>query len=425
MRKLAAILLLLPGIGLADDGASFLGRPVAEIIDEFREAGEPFAYSTNLVGPDLVVTVEPDAVEPIEIVRQILHPHGLGLRAESGVYLVVRFDSAGLPTAKVLLVITARGSELAVPGAIVRVEPPLKPASQPTPGAYSFRQVAANRYEFNIEASGFEPVRRVVDIWPGDATDISVQKDPARPEIETIAVSASRYEILRDLASSWFVLDQRMITSMPDVGEDPIRITQRLPGAAASGASAKTHFRGGENGEIGIMLNGLRLFDPFHVRDYQSVFSAIDARAIEGVEVYTGGFPVRFGDRMSGLVLMESLEPLEPRHTEIGISVFNTSLLTAGSTADDRWLVSGRRGNLDLVINPDLGQPSYYDVFAHYEHDFSADTTLSINGLLASDSVRVVLESEPAELEKVTSDTRNAQVWICLLYTSPSPRDED
>ena len=61
-----------------------------------------------------------------------------------------------------------------------------------------------------------------------------------------------------------------------------MRATQRLPGAAASGTSAKTHFRGGEDSEIGIMLNGHPLFDPFHIRDYQSIFSAIDARAIEG-----------------------------------------------------------------------------------------------------------------------------------------------
>ena len=59
--------------------------------------------------------------------------------------------------------------------------------------------------------------------------------DVAKPEIETIAVSASRYEILRDIAASRFVLDQRTIQNMPDIGEDPMRVIQRLPGAAASG----------------------------------------------------------------------------------------------------------------------------------------------------------------------------------------------
>jgi outer membrane receptor protein involved in Fe transport len=257
-------------------------------------------------------------------------------------------------------------------------------------------------------------VRRVVDVWPGDTTVVSIGMDAAKPEIETIAVSASRYEILREIAASRFVLDQRTIQNMPDVGEDPMRIVQRLPGAAASGASARTHFRGGDQGEIGIMLNGQWLFDPFHIRDYQSIFSAIDSRAIEGVEVYTGGFPVRFGNRMSGLVLMESLEAMKPRHTEIGISVFNTSALIAGNESDRRWLVSGRRGNLDLVIDPEFGRPSYFDVFAEYAHDLSPDTTLSVNALYAEDTVEVVLESEPEELERVVSNTKNAQVWVQL-----------
>ncbi len=240
-------------------------------------------------------------------------------------------------------------------------------------------------------------------------------REPAAAgQVEMIVVSASRYEISRDLATSALHLDQRTIETMPDVGDDPVRIVQRLPGAAASGASARTHLRGGEEGEVGIILNGQRLFDPFHVRDYQSIFSAVDSRAIEGVEVYTGGFPVRYGDRMSGLVLMESIDPDKLRHNEIGISVFNTSLLYAGRHADKRWLVSGRRGNLDLVIDDELGEPSYSDVFGRFEMDLGSSSRLSANALYADDQVLVVLESDPAELEQVESTTRNFQAWLQL-----------
>jgi len=236
----------------------------------------------------------------------------------------------------------------------------------------------------------------------------------AQADIETVVVAASRYEISRDISTSSFGFDRRTIQDMPDIGEDPIRVTQRLPGTAASGASAVAHFRGGEANEIGIMLNGQWLFDPFHIRDYQNIFSAIDARAIEGVEVYTGGFPVRYGDRMSGLVLMNSLQAEKSRHTEIGISVFNTSFLTAGSDDDRNWLFSARRGNLDLVIDSEYGKPSYFDVFGEYTFDISPDARLSINALYADDEVEIVTESDPAELEQVTSDTRNAQLWLRL-----------
>ena len=346
LRTLLAMICLLPVAGLAAEGDAvpFTGRPVADVIDEYRDAGIAFAYSTNLVSADLMVTAEPEATEPVDIVREILRPHNLTIRSLAGVHLVIRSDD---------------GPQAAGSGA-------------------------------------------------------SKTTQAARPEIENVVISASRYEILSELAASRFSIDQRTIQNMPDVGEDPMRVVQRLPGTAASGASAKTHFRGGEDGEIGIMLNGHSLFDPFHIRDYQSIFSAIDSRAIEGVEVFTGGFPVRFGDRMSGLVLMESLESVEPRHTEVGISVFNTSFLTAGNEADRNWLVSARRGNLDLIINPDFGSPSYYDIFGEYSFDLSPDATLSFNALFAKDSVEVILESEPAEFERIISRTRNAQLWVQL-----------
>jgi len=222
--------------------ASYAGRKVASVLDEFRNAGVEFAYSTNVVGDDLYVAFEPDPGTPFEIMQQILQPHGLTVRDESGIYVVVRDNRQPLPTAE----------------------------------------------------SAIEP-------------------ESLQPEIETIVIAASRYEISRDISTSRFMLDDRTIQNMPDIGEDPIRITQRLPGVAASGASARSHFRGGEDDEVGIVLNGQWLFDPFHVRDYQNIFSAIDARAVEGVEIYTGGFPVRYGDRMSGIVVMDSLESEKAR----------------------------------------------------------------------------------------------------------------
>lgn len=316
---------------------------MTSVIDEFREAGVDFAYSTNLVTADLHVGLEPEPGTPLEIMRQILRPHGLTIREDAGVYLVVRDEQQAVR---------------------------------------SWEPAAANKL--------------------------------SQTDIETVVVAASRYEISRDLSTSRFSIDRRTIQNMPDIGEDPIRVTQRLPGTAASGASARTHFRGGEENEVGIMLNGQWLFDPFHIRDYQNVFSAIDARAIDGVEVYTGGFPVRYGDRMSGLVLMDSLESEKARHNEIGISVFNTSFLTAGRDGDRNWLFSARRGNLDLVIDPKFGQPSYFDVFGEYAFEFSSDVSLSVNALYADDEVELVLETDPGEREQIVSDTRNAQLWLRL-----------
>lgn len=414
LRTILCAVLLLSAVAQAADVIRYEGRPVADVIDEFRAAGHPFAYSTSLVSGDLFVLAEPVATDPRSLIEEILAPHDLTLRTEAGVFLVVRADRSEMTTGTILLLVRVHGSDEEVENSILTIVPDLPTADRLSPGVFQFAQVTPGRYEFTISAEGFAGASRVVRLSPGSTEVVTISLRASKPEIEMITVSASRYEISRDIGSSRFLLDQRSIQNMPDMGDDPIRITQRLPGAAASGASARTHFRGGTDGEIGVMLNGQWLFDPYHVRDYQSVFSTIDSRAISGVEVYTGGFPAQYGDRMSGLVLMESMELLQERHTEIGISVFNTSVLTSGAEDDIRWLFSARRGNLDLVIDPKFGEPSYYDVFGEVAFDLSPNSILSINALYADDRVRVLLESQPDELEQIESQTRNAQFWVQL-----------
>lgn len=400
----------------AEPHREFTGRKVVSVIEEFRSQGLPFAYSTNLLSEDLRILDEPDGEDQLDIAREILEPHGLSLRSEEGLWLIVRSDSASEKPGSLLIVVRDRRDYMPLDDLEINASPDFGQGALLTQGIRQIAELAAGTYRVEVGASGYQTVEREVRIRPGRNTELEVELDPARPEIENITVSASRYEISRDISASRFDFSQASIETLPDVGDDPLRATQALPGAAASGVSAQTHFRGGEETETGIILNGQRLFDPFHVRDYQNIFSTIDSRAIDGVEVYTGGFPVRYGDRLSSVVLMESLDLTRPRHTEIGISVFNTSFLTAGRNADSTsdWLFSARRGNLDLVIDREFGKPKYYDVFGQFSSWITPNTRVSANALFADDQVVVVTESDPDEVEQASSRTRNAQFWVAL-----------
>jgi outer membrane receptor protein involved in Fe transport len=128
----------------------------------------------------------------------------------------------------------------------------------------------------------------------------------ARPPLEEVVVSTSRYPLGASTAGSPVVLDAAALQRLPALGDDSLRAVARLPGAAGNGLSARSHVRGGELDETLVRLDGLRLFDPFHLKDFQSVFSVIDPRLIQSMDVYTGGFPVMFGDRMSGVIDLDS-----------------------------------------------------------------------------------------------------------------------
>ncbi|MEO0996255.1 MAG: TonB-dependent receptor [Pseudomonadota bacterium] len=237
--------------------------------------------------------------------------------------------------------------------------------------------------------------------------------------LEEVVVTASRYRLPRDTAGV-ATLSDRVIDAMPDLGDDPLRSVHQLPGAAAGGTSARAHLRGGDRDETGIELNGHSLLDPFHVRDYQNLFSVIDARAVRALDVYTGGYPARYGNRLSGLIVVDPLPPHSDDVTEIGLSVYNTSLLLGrGDAGDTGFLVSARRGNLDLVLDEDFGEPDYRDAFVDLSLAGSA-ATLRLNGLLADDRVVVATENEPDEQERSSNTARNRQWWATLEW-QPGP----
>lgn len=417
-RYLAALLLVVScGPLLADDPLAetgyYLGQPVYEVIDSVRQQGVPIAYSSQLVPPSLKVVAEPKSKESLSLVAEILRPHGLVLKAADGIYLVVRAKNPSAATGSLLLIVRDQAFALLKTAVDIRGSPQLPSPESLGRGVYQFSGLSPGQYRLDITAFGYQPLTRSIDIRSMDVNVLSIQLELGVVELEPLSVSASRYLLF---AGSQFFVDQRAIENLPDIGEDPVRSVHRLPGVAAGGWSAKSYFRGGEENETAIYLNGLKLLDPFHVRDYQNVFSSIDARSISGVEAYTGGFPANYGDRMSGVLLLKSQQPEKPRHTELGISVFNTSLLTSGYSAngDFDWLVSARDSNLKYVLNKDVGEPSYNDIFISAGFNFSPDNRLSFNALRADDSVLVVTESAPEEREQTTSNTLNQSFWITL-----------
>ncbi len=396
----------------------FAGRAVEEVIDGFRREAWPFVYSTNLVTSDLVVIAEPRSTDPVEIVREVLAPHGLTVRSLENVYYVVResrFPSDTKP-GSILAVVKERDSGQRLSDATVRLASAVGRIVPLPDGAFQLSDLPPREHRVIAEAEAFELQRRDVTVRPGATTVVVFELVEREARLETMTVSASHYDLVNDIQSSVAHFTREEIANLPDLGEDPLRAIHRLPGTASSGVSARSHIRGGEQNEMLLVFDGLELLDPFHARDYQNVFSTIDQRAISSIEVYTGGFPVTYGDRLSGVMLINSLAPEPGMHHELGLSVYNTSVLSSGTFAEGRgeWVASARRGNLDLVINPDLGEPSYSDILAHVGLELGASNKLSMNALVSTDDVLVVLEDEQTEQERANSDTENGQFWIKL-----------
>lgn len=392
---------------------ALIGKPVLEVLRAYSKQGLKLLFSTDYIPPTLTVLSEPSSSDPLQLIGEILKPYALELRKVDGSYLIVKATQGTSESSNPSLLIAIRNPrELSTLTELqLTTEPKIVRRKKLGPGLYEFFPTQPGVYSVKAKLPGYKVSRSEIRIEGNDSKLLSIEFELGPAELQNLNVSASRYLLL---SSSQFVINQRALLAQPSIGADPVRSAQRLQGTAAGGFSAKSHFRGGAVNETSIYLNGAKLVEPFHIRNFYSIFSSIDVQAISSIQVYTGGFPTQYGDDMSAVLTLDSKLPEEPLQTEIGLSVFYTSILNSGYSKEGRydWLVSARRSNLSVVLGPTIGEPQYFDIFTTLGFNPNPDTRISLNGLLTDDDVILFTESAPGELEKSDSETNNKTLWL-------------
>ncbi len=422
MRSTPCLLLLLfaacgPSAAQVQSGP-YRGRHVQSVLDELRAAGVPLVYSSNLVSAALLIEQEPTSREPRALAQEILAPHHLVLRESLGVLLIVRGEAPEsqevVPGAIVVELAALPGSVLK-DGGEVYLDAPAGSSAVFVSGRAQINDLLPGRHALGVSVPGYLPERVSANVQPGEVTTVSVALVEAAPRLDEMAVTASRYDLIREIQPSATVFSRDEIEALSEFGDDPLRIAHRLPGIAAGEFSARSHVRGGAANESSVIFEGMRLVEPFHLRDYQSLFSAIDQRVVSGIEIYSGGFPAKYGDSLSGLTVIEQRESTELHH-ELGLSLLYTSALTSGTFRNGKgtWLASVRRGNVDSLLNAELGEPSYSDGFVHVATTVGGRHRFVINALGFDDDITLRQGDRPGAREEGRSETDTSQIWLKL-----------
>ena len=394
------------------------GRPVQSVIDELRAAGAPLVYSSNLLSRGLTVQSEPSTTAPLAMAREILRPHGLDVREEAGVWLVVRGEPPPAPApapGRVVLQAQAAYAGSAIADFTVEIDPPNGASVASVAGVVELGELAAGRHALTVRAQGFLPERLNVDVVAGASRELVAALVESAPKLDEVVVTASRYEMSNSAEPSTTSFSRDDIETLASLGADTLRAAHRLPGVANNQYSARPYVRGGATNELAVLLDGVRLVEPYHLRDFQAVFSAIDQRIIDNVAVHAGGFPAAYGDALSGLMVIEPREPTELAH-ELGLSALYTSVLSSGTFADGRvsWLASARESNLDRIVPEHLGDPEYSDVFVRVGVDLGPKHRLVIGSLAFSDDIVMTLQDEPENRDEANDDMDSRQAWLKL-----------
>jgi hypothetical protein len=234
----------------------------------------------------------------------------------------------------------------------------------------------------------------------GSAAPASASRDEP-VTLQAFVVAPSQYGIADAKTSLGATLTSRELEVLPQLGDDLFRSIARLPGLAADDFTAQFWVRGAPNRELLARLDGVELIEPFHLKDVDGALSIVDPRAIQQLTLNTGGFTTEFGNRLGGVLTMETKTPTR-RRTSVGLSLTGVGAGSEGlfGSGKNRWLVTARRGYPDVALRvagrDDEVEPRYYDLTAKLEFQLTPEHRLSVHALHAGDTLRSVRTNRPS-----------------------------
>ena len=119
---------------------------------------------------------------------------------------------------------------------------------------------------------------------------------------QTVVTAEEEYQVWkRSDQVSQITFSPRQIETLPNLGEaDIFRSLQLLPGiSGANEGSAGLYVRGGTPDQNLVIYDGMTVY---HVDHFFGMFSAFNADAVKDVQLYKGGYPAKFGGRLSSVV---------------------------------------------------------------------------------------------------------------------------
>jgi hypothetical protein len=192
--------------------------------------------------------------------------------------------------------------------------------------------------------------------------------------LATVEVIASRTEKIEESTRmSTISVPIEQIKAVPALlGEvDVIKSLQLLPGvqSGAEGSSGM-YVRGGGPDQNLVLMDGAPVYNASHLFGFFSVFNA---DALNHIELVKGGFPARYGGRLSSVLDVSMKEGnMKEFHGEGAIGLIASKLTLEGPIKKDTasFMVSARRTYLDVLARPFMNKDQ--GVAGYFFHDLNA-----------------------------------------------------
>jgi len=225
-------------------------------------------------------------------------------------------------------------------------------------GYFYIGRVPAGKYDLVASFVGHRTTRRTLSVSVNQVVSLNLELSPGTVEMKEVRVTADRARFEREVEVSAVRLEAKQLQFIPRVGGevDLFRTVQLLPGViATSDFSNRLYIRGGSPDQNLILLDGITVYNPSHLF---GMFSPFIADAVSDVTLLAGGFPAKYGGRLSSVLDVTTKEGNSKRYTgDASVSVIAAQGLVEGPIpgpkSEGRRTKDGGRAHDQLPIPND------------------------------------------------------------------------
>ena len=281
-------------------------------------------------------------------------------------------------------------------------------------GIYALADLPSGSYTLRASFIGFMPWEQEIDIGVSDRRIINIVLIEGETELEEVVVeSDSDAGMARVRAGQTTVrpADVERIPS-PDVSGDLVNYLTTVPGIVSIGdRGGQLFIRGGEPWQNLVLLDGMWVYQPFHILGF---FSSFPSEILQQVDIYAGGYTSQYGGRISSVIDVKSRNGDKRDYAgTASVAPFVSGFTLEGPIADDvvSFLVSYRESVIDKgaarIVDDEL--PFAFDDFFAKTHAFiNANTQLSLSLLRTNDRGSVFEGNDLEEPQSIAWENRSA-----------------
>jgi hypothetical protein len=183
---------------------------------------------------------------------------------------------------------------------------------------------------------------------------ISIKLEPRVLIGEGVTVEGEHAEVFQmNKDSGHMTLSMRDLQTMPVFGEvDIFNSLKLLPGISGIGdGKAGVYVRGGTPDQNLVILDGMTVY---HVDHFFGMFSAFNADAVKDVQVYKGGFPAKYGGRLSSVLELTGKRGRDELTYSFGANLLSANFSFETPLLDNKanWIINARRSYTDILQTP-------------------------------------------------------------------------